>query len=95
LHREEGLDDGVERKDQQGVPSPTGQVVAVIITVIAVGIGLLIVVAIVVGIVDATQASTWREVAAERRRRWEARQVEFHGGVDHGDSYDGDSWDDD
>ncbi|WP_219414989.1 hypothetical protein [Pseudonocardia nigra] len=61
------------------------------IAMIAAGIGFLVVVAIVVGIVDAAQASTWREVAAERRRRWEARQPEFHG-VDGSDT---ESWDDD
>jgi hypothetical protein len=71
------------------------------ITLIAAGIGLLILVAIVVGIVDATQASTWRRIAAERRAQWEAKQPQLHG-VDPSaspyaidDAYDDESWDDD
>lgn len=61
------------------------------ITVIALGVGLIVVIAIVVGIVDARQASSWRQVATQRRRNWEARQREFHGVDDH----DAESWDDD
>lgn len=49
------------------------------ITVIIVGVAFIVVVAIVVGIVDAAQAPTWRRIAAERRARWEARRPEFHG----------------
>jgi hypothetical protein len=33
----------------------------------------------VVGIVDALQASTWRQIAAERREQWEARHLQPHG----------------
>lgn len=41
---------------------------------IAAGIGVIILIAIVVGIVDAVQAPVWRQIAAERRQTWEARQ---------------------
>jgi hypothetical protein len=65
--------------------------VVAVIALIAAGVGLIAVVAIVVGVVDAAQAAAWRRVAAERRRRWEARRPEFHGV----DSSDPDTWDDD
>lgn len=67
------------------------------IMVIAAGVGFLVLVAIVVGIVDARQAARWRRIAAERREQWEARQLQLHGGVDPyaADPYDTDSWDDD
>jgi hypothetical protein len=73
------------------------------ITLIAAGIGLLILVAIVVGIVDATQAPEWRRIAAERRARWEAKQPQLHGldpyagsqFHDDIDDIDDESWDDD
>jgi hypothetical protein len=70
------------------------------ITLIATGIGLLVLVAIVVGIVEATQASTWREIAAERRARWEAKQPQPHGVDPYAasqsyDDADDESWDDD
>jgi hypothetical protein len=68
------------------------------ITLIVAGIGLLVLVAIVVGIVEATQAPTWRQIAAERRARWEAKQPQPHGLDPHAGSqhYDHDeSWDDD
>jgi hypothetical protein len=70
------------------------------ITLIAAGIGLLVLVAIVVGIVESAQAPTWRQIAAERRAQWEARQPQLHGidpyagGRPHDDVYD-ESWDDD
>jgi hypothetical protein len=60
-----------------------------IVEVIVGGIGLIVVIAVVVGIVDAAHASAWRRIAAERRRNWEARQLEPHGEVWS------DSWDDD
>jgi hypothetical protein len=63
------------------------------ITYIAIGIGFLVVVAIIVGIVDAAQASRWRTVARERRERWESRQRQYHG-YDSG-SYSIDEEDDD
>lgn len=61
------------------------------ITMIAIGVGFIIVVAIIVGVVDARQAARWRRIAAERRARWEARQPQPHGI----DPYEQDSWDDD
>jgi hypothetical protein len=66
------------------------------ITLIVTGIGLLVLVAIVVGIWDARQAPTWRQIAAERRAKWEAKQPQPHGL----DPYAGphpynESWDDD
>lgn len=50
-----------------------------IITLIVVGLGALALIAVVVGVVDAAQASAWREVAARRREQWYARRHEFHG----------------
>ncbi len=40
---------------------------------IAGGLATILVIAIVVGIVDAANATTWRQIAAERRDRWEAQ----------------------
>jgi hypothetical protein len=37
-----------------------------------------------------SQAPSWREVAAERRRNWEARQPEYHGVDDHDPEWDDD-----
>jgi hypothetical protein len=71
------------------------------ITLIAAGIGLLVLVAIVVGIVEAAQAPTWRQIAAERRAQWEAKQPQLHGldpyagPQSYDDGYDDESWDDD
>ena len=45
-----------------------------VIAVLAIGLVGLIVLATVVGIVDATQAGTWREIARERRADWEQRR---------------------
>jgi hypothetical protein len=64
------------------------------ITLIVAGLGLLILVAVVVGIVEATQAPTWRQIAAERRARWEAKQPQLHAGAQSHDDHD-ESWDDD
>ena len=60
------------------------------LAVTAIGIGLILVIAIVVGIVDAARASAWRAIAAERRQNWEARRPEYHG-IDDRDP----EWDDD
>jgi hypothetical protein len=49
------------------------------IAVAVAGIAFIVVVAIVVGLVDAIQARAWRRIAAERRRIWEAQQPEYHG----------------
>ncbi len=60
---------------------------------IASGIGMIALIAVVVGIVDAAPAATWREIAAQRRENWQARQPqdrmpEFHG-------VEPDAWDED
>jgi hypothetical protein len=71
------------------------------VILIVTGIGLLVLIAIVVGVVDARQAPAWRQIAAERRARWEAKQPQLHGldryAGPHGydDITDGESWDDD
>lgn len=66
------------------------------ITIMAAGIGFLLIVAIVVGIADARNAALWREIAQERRERWEARRPSYHG-IDARDDDAGndDAWDDD
>jgi hypothetical protein len=46
------------------------------ITIIIGGIVLIAVLAVVVGIADSVQAPAWRQIARERRRIWEARQLE-------------------
>jgi hypothetical protein len=74
-----------------------------IILIAAAGIGLLALVAIVVGIVEAVQAATWRQIAAERRAEWEAKQPQLHGFDPHTDprfhhvhgEWADDEWDDD
>jgi len=65
------------------------------ITLVITGIGLLVLVAVVVGISDARQAPTWRRIAAERRARWEAKQPQLHGLDRHAGPHPHDeSWDD-
>ncbi|MBW0113926.1 hypothetical protein [Pseudonocardia abyssalis] len=49
------------------------------VALIIVGVGIIGLIAVVVGIVDAAQASAWREIAAQRREQWLHRQPEFHG----------------
>jgi hypothetical protein len=46
-----------------------------VITTVLVGLLFIVLMAGVVGFIDAWQASAWREVAAERRRRWEDRRT--------------------
>lgn len=63
------------------------------IALIVVGVAMIALIAVVVGIVDAAQAPSWREIAAERREQWASRQPhdrlpEFHG-------VDPDAWDED
>jgi hypothetical protein len=72
------------------------------IPIIVAGVIFLVLVAIVVGIVDAAQAPRWRRIAAERREQWEARQPQLHkadpSAASHYDTAypdDTDSWDDD
>jgi hypothetical protein len=43
--------------------------------VAVVGILLIVVLAVVVGIVDARTSAHWRQVAAERRRTWESAHL--------------------
>lgn len=62
--------------------------------VIVAGIIAIAVVAIVVGVVDAHRAADWRQVAAERREKWEERVREMHGGVEPAEPGEPD-WDDD
>jgi len=45
-----------------------------VIVILAIGLVVLVVLAAVVGIVDATQAGTWRGIARERRADWEQRR---------------------
>ena len=47
-----------------------------VIAVLAIGLVALIMLAALVGIVDATQAGTRRGIARERRADWEQRQRE-------------------
>lgn len=58
------------------------------ILLIVVGIVMIALIAVVVGIVDAAQSAAWREIAAQRRENWQARQPEFHG-------VEPDAWDED
>jgi hypothetical protein len=46
------------------------------ITLIAVGVGLLVLIGAFVRVMEAARAPAWRHVAAQRRARWEARQHE-------------------
>ena len=46
------------------------------IAILAIGLVALIIMAVLVGIVDATQAGTWRGIARERRADWEQRRRE-------------------
>ena len=52
-----------------------------VITMILGGLGFLLLAAIVVGVVDAMQAASWRRIAAERREQWESRHLQPHGRV--------------
>lgn len=49
--------------------------------IMAAGLFLLVAVAVVVWIVDARRAPIWRDIAAERRERWEAWRAELDGGA--------------
>ena len=62
-------------------PSAAHRQVVTVIMMILGGLGFLLLVAIVVGIVDALQASSWRRIAAERREQWESRHLQPHGRV--------------
>jgi hypothetical protein len=71
------LDDDVHHHNQQ--PSAAHRQVVTVIMLIIGGLGFLLLAAIVVGIVDALQASSWRQIAAERREQWESRRLQPHG----------------
>ena len=62
------------------------------IGLLVVGIAFIAVVAIVVGIVDASRAARWRRVAEERRQDWEQRTLQLHLGREQTTA---DGWDDD
>jgi hypothetical protein len=62
--------------------------VVAVITFILASVALIAVLAIVVGIADAAQRPAARRRAAERRERWEARQLTYHGPADE-------AWDED
>lgn len=44
------------------------------VLVVAAGLALIVVVALVVALIDARRAATWRLIAAERRETWEANR---------------------
>lgn len=48
------------------------------ITLIIAGLSVLAGIAVAVGILDHAQNRAWRAIAVERRRNWEARQLEPH-----------------
>jgi hypothetical protein len=50
--------------------------VVTVIAVLAIGLASLIVLAVLVGIIDAAQAGTWRGIARDRRADWEQRRRE-------------------
>jgi hypothetical protein len=49
------------------------------IAIIATGFGFLVVLAVVIGVIDAVSAAGWRRTASERRERWESRRPEYSG----------------
>lgn len=51
------------------------------------GLAVLALTAIVIGLTESRQSGAWRRIAAERRRTWERRQRQLHGG-----SYGVDAW---
>jgi hypothetical protein len=67
-------EEGFDHEPTRGKPAARQfrQVVEVI-TIAVLAMGLIFVMAGVVGVVDAARASAWRAVAAERRQSWEDR----------------------
>lgn len=51
------------------------------------GVAVLVLTALVLGVTDSRQRSAWRRIAAERRRAWERRQHQLHGGPHHVDAW--------
>lgn len=47
------------------------------------GLAVIILTAIVIGVTESRQSGAWRRIAAERRRAWERRQRQLHGGPHH------------
>lgn len=62
------------------------------IVIVLAGIGFLALAAVIVGFIDSAQSAARREVAAERREKWEAHVLELHGGIIPAEEPD---WDDD
>ena len=54
-----------------------------LITVILAGLAVIVLTAIVLGVTESRQSGAWRRIAAERRRAWERRQHQLHGGPYH------------
>jgi hypothetical protein len=46
----------------------------ILLIVTTTGLALLLGIAVAVGYLEAHQAAVWREIATERRRRWEEKQ---------------------
>ncbi|ANY06489.1 hypothetical protein [Pseudonocardia sp. HH130630-07] len=44
------------------------------------GLAVIVVTATVIGVTESRQSGAWRRIAAERRRSWERRQRQLHGG---------------
>jgi hypothetical protein len=66
--------EGLDHERSPGAPAARRlRRVVGMIALAVVGMGLIIVLAGVVGVVDAARASVWRAVAAERRQNWEDR----------------------
>lgn len=51
------------------------------------GLVVVVLTAVVIGVTDSRQSQAWRRIAAERRRAWERRQRQLHGGPHHVDAW--------
>ncbi|MBC3194201.1 hypothetical protein H7X46_24410 [Pseudonocardia sp. C8] len=58
-----------------------------LVTLVLAGLAVIVLTAIVIGVTDARQRTAWRRIAAERRRAWERRQRQLHGGPHHVDAW--------
>lgn len=58
-----------------------------LILLVLAGLFVLGLTAVVIGITDSAQRRAWRRIADERRRSWERRQRQLHGGRFHVDAY--------
>ena len=52
-------------------------------TVVLAGLAVIVLTAIVLGVTESRQSEAWRRIATERRRAWERRQHQLHGGSYH------------